>query len=285
MTPVGFGVLGANSFVANAAVLPAIEASASTRLVSVGSRSSATGYDDVLRDPDVEVVYLPLPNGMHAEWTARAAHAGKHVLCEKPLAPTATEAASMVAICAEAGVSLWEAWMTPFSPPWSDAIEHARAHGVDRVETTFTFTIGPDNDDNYRWNPEQGGGALLDVGIYGLGPAVELWGPDPERIDAEVTMCDRGVDLTVSASLRWSHGGSASTLLSFALPERQHLHLRGPEFDLELVGTAHTGVDGTYQRMIEAVARDVRGLAPFPRPAADAVAMIGLLDRIRAAGS
>ena len=279
---VGFGVLGARSFVANAAVIPAIDASEHTRLVAAGSRSGPASYEEVLADSEVEVVYVPLPNGLHSEWTAKAAAAGKHVLCEKPLAPTADEAAGMVATCNAAGVRLYEAWMTPFSLPWSDAVGHARSFGAERVDTTFTFTIHPDNTENYRWDPAQGGGVLLDVGIYGLGPAVELWGPEPDDVSADITLSPTGVDVTVSAELRWSHGRSASTLLSFALPERQHLRFRGPEFDLELTGTAHTGVDGTYQRMIEAVARDVRGTEPFPRTIDDAVAMLRLTDRIRA---
>ena len=200
--PVGFGVLGAHSFVANAAVIPAIKAAEGARLVSVGARSGPISYDDVLADPGVEVVYLPLPNGLHAEWTSKAASAGKHVLCEKPLAPSEAEAATMVSTCRAAGVHLYEAWMTPFSTPWSDAINQGRRGKVDHVDTAFTFTIGPENADNYRWDPAQGGGVLLDVGIYGLGPAVELWGTEPDEVAAEITQAPTGVDVTVAAELR-----------------------------------------------------------------------------------
>lgn len=278
--PIGFGILGATSFVANAAIIPAIEASQHAELVIAGSRSGPISYRDVLAHPDVDVVYLPLPNGLHADWTTRSAAAGKHVVCEKPLAPTADEAAAMVSSCAAAGVRLFEAWMTPFSPPWAEAVTAAR--GVaDRIETQFTFTIGPGNEANYRWDPAQGGGALLDVGIYALGPAVELWGPEPSTIAVEAETTDRGVDLTTKATLTWPSGRTCHITVSFGLPEAQVLDISGPGFTRRLEGDAHTGTEGTYTRMIDAVCADLRGESPFPRPIDDAVAMLRLVDRIR----
>ena len=278
--PVGFGVLGGNSFVATAAVIPAIEASEGAELVVVGSRSGSIGYDDVLVHPDVDIVYLPLPNGMHAAWTTRAAKAGKHVLCEKPLAPSAAVAADMVRTCTAAGVRLFEAWMTPFSPPWAEAVG-AAAPIADRIESRFTFTIGPGNESNYRWDPSQGGGALLDVGVYALGPAVEMWGAEPATIEADSHLTERGVDLTTNAILTWPGGQVCSITVSFGLPEAQMLTITGPGFGRTLSGDAHTGVDGTYTRMIDAVCADLSGQSAFPRPIDDAVTMLSLIDRIR----
>lgn len=279
---IGFGVIGANSFVANAAVLPAIEASQEARLVIAGSRSGPTSYHDVLDHPEVEIVYLPLPNGMHEEWTAKAAAAGKHVLCEKPLAPTAAAGARMVQCCERAGVRLFEAWMTPFSPPWANTIAEASVAQVTHISSRFTFTIGTDNEANYRWDPTQGGGALLDVGIYALGPAVTLWGPNPDTVHAEIEQTPGGVDLTTRASLSWPGGRRCDIVTSFGLPEAQELTLSGPGFERSLSGNAHTGVEGTYTRMIDAVCRDLSGNELFPRPAADAVAMLELIERIAA---
>lgn len=279
---IGFGVLGASSFVANAAVIPAIEASAAANLIALGSRQGPLSYDDVLAHPDVDVVYLPLPNGMHLEWTAAAAAAGKHVLCEKPLAATAATAREMADVCRAAGVRLFEAWMTPFSPPWADAIATARAGECHRIDTRFTFTIGPGNEDNYRWDPQQGGGALLDVGIYALGPAVALWGAEPDTIEATSEWTDRGVDRTTRIDLTWAGGRRCSSLVSFAMDEAQELRLSGPSFSAELTGDAHTGVDGTYRRMIDAVCADLSGHSSFSRTVDDSIAMLALLDRIRA---
>ena len=125
---VGFGVIGAGSMVAELAVLPALDVSDRAHLVgmcSLGGSSSGRwddralpSYDDVIEHPDVEVVYVPLPNAIHGEWVARAAAAGKHVLCEKPLARDAVEARAMAETCEQAGVMLAEAWMTPFDPRW-----------------------------------------------------------------------------------------------------------------------------------------------------------------------
>lgn len=280
---IGFGVLGGNSFVANAAVIPAIHAAARAELVAVGSRSGALSYDDVLADPAVDIVYIPLPNGMHVEWTARAAAAGKHVLCEKPLAPTAADAAEMISVCAAAGVELFEAWMTPFSPPWAAAVDDARSADATLITSRFTFTIGPGNESNYRWDPTQGGGALLDVGIYTLGAAVELWGADPTTVSAKVEATPRGVDLTSTYTLTWNDGRVCSSVVSFAMPEAQELRISGPDFDRTLTGNAHTGVEGTYTRMIDAVCHDLAGTAPFPRRIDDSVAMLSLIERIRQA--
>ncbi|MFN2324216.1 MAG: Gfo/Idh/MocA family protein, partial [Trueperaceae bacterium] len=84
---------------------------------------AAGTYDDVLDHPDVEAVYIPLPNGMHREWVERAADAGKHVLCEKPLASNVADATAMAAACDAAGVMLVEAWMTPFDARWRAALD------------------------------------------------------------------------------------------------------------------------------------------------------------------
>src|SRR6266550_4737254 len=126
---IGWGVIGATSQVAQKAVLPAIVASPGAHLAAVASESAADGgggrfgaarayrtYAALLDDPEVDAVYVPLPNGLHRQWVERAAAAGKHVLCEKPLAPTAADAEAMGAACAEAGVALLEAYMTPFHP-------------------------------------------------------------------------------------------------------------------------------------------------------------------------
>src|SRR6187431_2313652 len=93
------GVLGGRSWIANTAVLPAIAASRGAVVGSIGSRSGPISYQDVLDDPANDAVYIPLPNGMHLEWVERAAAAGKHVLCEKPLAATVAEVEQMAAAC------------------------------------------------------------------------------------------------------------------------------------------------------------------------------------------
>jgi predicted dehydrogenase len=260
--PVGIGVIGARSMIATKAVLPAIDAAAGARVAAVAARGGAVparwadvdvgDYDDVLDHPDVEAVYVPLPNSMHREWVERSAAAGRHVLCEKPLAGSAAEAAAMAATCRHHGVLLAEAWMTPFDPRWAAAMRMAAAGAIGPVRTIdarFTFTIPAEAADNYRWAPELGGGALLDVGIYCLGPAAEMWGTEPTTVEATVTSTATGVDATTVAELRWDDGRTARARCSFVEPEVQRLELVGATGRLVLDGDAHTG--GTAARRIQ----------------------------------
>ncbi|HEV8065183.1 MAG TPA: Gfo/Idh/MocA family oxidoreductase, partial [Acidimicrobiales bacterium] len=164
---------------ARLAVLPAVLRSDHCDLVGVASLSqpspplsgSAEGhtrrygaYEDLLDDPAVEAVYIPLPNSLHRQWTEWASAAGKHVLCEKPLAATPEDAAAMASACAEAEVVLMEAYMTPFHPRSVAILEAAQTGRLGRLLhglAMFTGTL--DRPDDHRWRPEMGGGALLDV--------------------------------------------------------------------------------------------------------------------------
>jgi predicted dehydrogenase len=315
---VGVGVIGARSMVATRAVMPAIDASELTRLVAVSSLGGpvperwdhlgAGTYDDVLEHPDVEAVYIPLPNGMHRDWVERAASAGKHVLCEKPIAPTVADAEAMATACDAAGVLLAEAWMTPFDARWRAALDVARRGELGAVvdlDASFTFTIGADADDNYRWSPEQGGGALLDVGIYCLGPIVELWGADPDTIDATALWHTTGVDARTEATLSWADGREARIRCSFVDPEEQRIEVVGEAASMVIDGDAHTGgerarsflvagADGRvsttsveasdpYLGMVDAFARAVRGDKPWPRPMTSTIELLTLIERIASA--
>ena len=315
---VGIGVIGARSMVATGAVMPAIDASELAHLVAVSSlggpvpepwnRLAAGTYDDVLDHPDVEAVYIPLPNGMHREWVERAADAGKHVLCEKPLAPTVADATAMAAACETAGVMLVEAWMTPFDARWRAALDAVMAGALGTVldvDSSFTFTIGAEADGNYRWSADQGGGALLDVGIYCLGPIVEVWGPEPDAIDATALWHTTGVDARTEATLSWDDGREARIRCSFVDAEEQRIEVVGDQASLVIDGDAHTGgerarqflvagSDGRvsttsvtatdpYLGMVDAFARAVRGDEPWPRTMTTTIDLLSLIERIASA--
>ncbi len=301
--------------VATRAVLPALDASDKVELSAACSLggpidprwadATVASYDDVVNSDDVDAVYVPLPNGMHLEWVQKAAEAGKHVLCEKPLASTSAEAQRMVEICEANGVQLAEAWMTPFDPRWAEVIRLARAGTVGEVHTittAFTFTIGPEATSNYRWDPEQGGGALLDVGIYCLGPAIELWGADPVRIDATMIRHPSGVDARMKIELEWPGNRRLHATVSFIDDEQQLLHVEGSTGTLTLPDNAHTGGTNAslievqpneapswtvtvepgdpYRRMLEQFATSLTSAEPWPRPPSDAVGLLELLERI-----
>jgi len=315
--PVRVGVIGATSWVAGDAVLPALAASPRVKLVAVASRDARAAaevadrfgaplhyadYDAVVAHPDVEAIYVPLPNGRHREWTERAAAAGKHVLCEKPLAPTEADGRAMVVACEAAGVVLMEAYMTPFHPRAEAVSDLLRRRALGQplfARAAFTFPLT--DDANYRWMVEQGGGALLDVGVYCLTPLVDLGG-EPHTVAATAVMGLREVDATFCGWLGFDEGFSAAFVCSFDAPELQHLEVTGTlatlVVDMPFAGGATgtrarlvhrdgrhetvAGRDGDpYLAMVEHFAAVVRGRAT-PRRTPDAsVEMLGLFDRLR----
>src|SRR5262249_15155215 len=188
-------------------------ASERTRGGDFGAARCHTSYAALLDDPEVEAVYVPLPNSLHREWVERAADAGKHVLCEKPLAPSAADGGAMAAACAAAGVTPLEAHMTPVPPP-APANAALVACGRRRAprllgalrfaRAAFTGTL--DRRDDHRWRPEMGGGALLDVGIYCIAPLLAAAGRSPARVEAAASMTKSGVDASFSGWLDWGDG-------------------------------------------------------------------------------
>src|SRR5262249_41324878 len=140
-------------------------------------------YAALLADPDVDAVYLPLPNSLHLPWTLRALAAGKHVLCEKPLALNETEAREMADAARAAGRRLMEAAMCRFQPRMRELVASFAGQEIRRVSASFSFQI--QDLANYRLRPEFGGGALLDVGFYTADIARWLLG-EPERVEAVI---------------------------------------------------------------------------------------------------
>jgi D-xylose 1-dehydrogenase (NADP+, D-xylono-1,5-lactone-forming) len=311
--PIGWGVLGVTSQVAQKAVLPAMRATTRARLVAVASARARGGdfgaarfhasYAALLGDPEVEAVYVPLPNSLHREWVERAADAGKHVLCEKPLAPSAADAEAMAAACAAAGVTLVEAYMTPFHPR-AEAIAALVASGrlgaLRFARAAFTGTL--DRRDDHRWRPEMGGGALLDVGIYCIAPLLAAAGRLPVRVEAAASMTKSGVDASFSGWLDWGDGFTAAIECSFDAPERQLLEIVGTEAAV-LVDRAYTpgpadrtftlrhrsgrleeitaGGADPYRLMLDHFHALVRGETAERRSCADSIALLSLLERLR----
>ncbi|TFE19451.1 Gfo/Idh/MocA family protein [Cohnella luojiensis] len=193
-----WGIIGGAGIAVNA-VMPAIRHSETSEIVAVASRDrekakaiaerheigNAYGnYEDILADPQVDAVYIPLPNHLHREWAIRAAEAGKHVLCEKPLALTAKEAQEMADACKDAGVQLAEAFMYRHHPRWERIREIIAAGEIGKVRAlrgAFTFNNAGDKN-NIRYRGDWGGGSLYDVGCYPLSAARLLLGAEPEAV-------------------------------------------------------------------------------------------------------
>ena len=170
-------------------------------------------YEALLLDPDVDAVYIPLPNHLHAEWTIAAVGAGKHVLCEKPLAMTAADAERMIEAADAAGVHLMEAFMYRHHPSWVAArglVEAGRIGRLSAVQTWFSYF----NDDaaNIRNIRAFGGGALFDIGCYAVNLSRMLFDGEPTRIAASMQRDPgSGVDVLTSAILDFDAGIASLT--------------------------------------------------------------------------
>lgn len=222
--PLRWGVLSTAN-IGRVAVNPAIQSSANGVLVAVASRGAdrardfaeATGiprwhgtYEGLIEDPEVDAVYVPLPNSLHREWAIRAAQAGKHVLCEKPLALTETECREMEDAATQAGVLLMEAFMYRFHPRTQRVVELTRQGylGAFRnLRSTFTFRLTRPG--NIRMDPELGGGALMDVGCYCVNVARTVAGAEPVEVHARANWADTGVDAEMTGLLRFADGAMA----------------------------------------------------------------------------
>lgn len=190
-----WGVLGCAG-IAKRAVIPGIQQSETGVVAAIASRdmekakqtadelgiATAYGsYEDLLADTAIDAVYIPLPNHLHKEWTIRAAAAGKHVLCEKPIALNAKEAEEMVAACRLAGVQLVEAFMYRHHPRYTrikEIIEAGEIGVVRGIHGTFTFNNAKDSG-NVRYKRFMGGGSIYDVGCYPLSAARLILGTEP----------------------------------------------------------------------------------------------------------
>jgi predicted dehydrogenase len=197
---------------------------------SLGIDRSYGSYEALLEDPDVEAVYNPLPNHLHAEWTLRAAAAGKHVLCEKPLAMSSAQAEEMVAACRDAGVLLMEAFMYRLHPQWVRVrtLVHGGAIGeLTAIQAFFSYrNVDPENIRNIA---SYGGGALMDVGCYPINLARMLFDAEPSRVEGAVLRDpDFGTDGVTSAVLDFD-GRHATFTCSTRLEPDQRVHVVGTE--------------------------------------------------------
>ena len=187
-------------------------------------------YEELLADPEVDAVYNPLPNHLHAKWTIAAARAGKHVLCEKPLAMNAEEAGRMGEACASAGVVLMEAFMYRLHPSWEGVRELVRSGRIGELRSVQSwFSYFNDDPGNIRNIAEAGGGALYDIGCYTVNLSRMLFGAEPTRIRASMTLDEAmGIDVLTSAILEFGDGTGAFTVTTRGETD-QRVHVYGTE--------------------------------------------------------
>jgi predicted dehydrogenase len=206
------------------------DAERATRVAEELAIPNAHGsYEALLADPDVDAVYIPLPNHEHAAWTIAAARAGKHVLCEKPLAMTVAEGEEMVQTCAAEGVLLMEAFMYRLHPSWEAVRELVASGRIGRLRAIQSwFSYFNDDPANIRNVPEFGGGALYDIGCYCINLSRMLFGREPSRVEASVTRDGTGTDVLTSAILAFDEDVATFTCSTRAEPD-QRVHVYGTE--------------------------------------------------------
>lgn len=185
-------------------------------------------YEALLADPEIDAVYIPLPNAHHYEWARLAAEAGKHVLCEKPLTPTASLADELVDYCKARGVTLMDGFMWPHHPRTAkirELLDRGTIGQVLRVAGAFTFPL-PLDPDNIRLKPPLGGGSLLDVGCYPVYGIRWAFGEEPVAVYAKGRY-DFEVDLEMSGIVWLADGRQATFDCGFTQPTRQWLEITG----------------------------------------------------------
>ena len=277
--------------IARRAVLAAIVASGNGRLVAMASRSPERAremlapypearvlesYEALLADPEVDVVYNPLPNHLHKEWTLRAFAAGKHVLCEKPLALNAAEAEEMAAAAKASGRHLMEAFMYRFHPAMRAFVEQLR--DPIHVQASFGFTVQDAAD--IRLQAPFGGGALLDVGCYTVSVSRWILG-EPVEVLARARI-ERDVDMTIAGLLAFGGNRTASVWASIESTEAQNLSViaRDGLRRRELPFSAYRDPHDPYQLMVESFGDSVLQDRPVAIPLSESTANMRVLDRI-----
>jgi D-xylose 1-dehydrogenase (NADP+, D-xylono-1,5-lactone-forming) len=279
-----FGILGAAD-IARKALIPAIEAAANAELVALASRDLeraralfggrvVTGYESLLEDAGVDAVYIPLPNSLHREWAIRALEAGKHVLCEKPLATQAVEAEEMAAAARSSGRLLMEAVMYRFHPRIQGVVARLREQPPEEIWASFGFPLRELGD--IRLDPALGGGVLLDVGTYTISLARWIYG-EPDWVTATGRMAE--VDMTVSMTLGFAGGARAHLFASFDTPEVQELHAGDVLLDQPF--TAWRDPVDPYQVMVEEFSAAALAGLPAPLSLEDSIANLRVVDAVR----
>jgi predicted dehydrogenase len=307
-------------------VIPGMQKGAVSRVLGLASRDRTTAeqtaaalgipraygsYEDLLADPEIDAVYNPLPNHLHVPWSIRALEAGKHVLCEKPIALDAREAETLLAARDRTGLIVAEAFMVRYTPWWQRVralVQEGRLGRVSAIQTAFSYFL--DDPSNIRNMPEIGGGGLMDIGCYAIASARYIWGSEPRRVAA---LIDRdpamGTDRLTSALLEFPEGHLTFSCSTQLVPH-QRVTVLGTKARIEVMipfnappdepvqilideGKALGGLEAVaesfgpvdqYTLQGDAVSRAILGQAPLEFPLEDAIANMRVIDAIFRSG-
>lgn len=317
MEKIRWGIIGCAG-IAKRAVIPGIQQSETGEVSAIASRGlekakqtaeelnipTAYGsYEELLADPNIDGVYIPLPNHLHKEWAIRAAGAGKHVLCEKPLAINASEAEEMVEACEKAGVVFAEAFMYRYHPRYTmiqNIIKSGEIGELRGIHGNFTFNNAKDIG-NVRYKQEWGGGSLYDVGVYPISAARMLLDQEPQAATVHALFSEEhdNVDMMASGILEFNNGVALTFDCGMWAAFRNNLEILGTEGRIEVPSAFVVNQDETdnfyvftndgrrevevprlnqYALQADALGRSIRTGEPLPFPATDAIHNMKVID-------
>ncbi|MCG6904737.1 MAG: Gfo/Idh/MocA family oxidoreductase [Rhodobacter sp.] len=263
--PIRWGVLGAAQF-AREHMAPAIHAAKGARLAALATSSpeKAAGfqafqpdlrlhdsYDALLADPAIDAVYVPLPNHLHVEWAKKALQAGKHVLCEKPIAMQTGQIDELIALRDRTGLLAAEAYMIVHHPQWQQAkalYEQGAIGKLVLVDGVFSYD-NRDDTDNIRNRPETGGGSLPDIGVYTFGSARFVTGEEPGAVQARIRR-ENGVDVVAHVTADFP-SFRYSSVTSMRMFTRQYMAFHGESGVITLTCPFNAGVFGQAELRLE----------------------------------
>jgi predicted dehydrogenase len=321
MNQVRWGVIGAAN-IAVKKVIPAMQRGSWSRVIAIASRDHGRAsrvaeeldidraygsYDDLLDDPDIEAVYIPLPNHLHVPWALRAAERGKHVLCEKPIALSAAEAEALIAARERFGVRIQEAFMIRTHPQWTTAVDLVRNGALGRVQSIIGhFAYHNVDPANVRNMAGLGGGGLADIGCYLVHVARWMLDREPRRVSSLMQKDPAfGVDRLASMLMDFGEAQVIATCGTQLVPS-QRVQIFGDRarLDIEIPFNAPpdrpcrifvddgSSLSGDSRRTIElpacdqytlqgdAFSRAIRGDGPQALPLEDSVANMRVLDAV-----
>jgi predicted dehydrogenase len=268
----------------------------------LGIPRSFSSYEALLADPGIDAVYIPLPNHLHAEWVKKAADAGKHILCEKPFAMNAKEAADAIEYARSKGVRVMEAFMYRFHPQWVGARQIVRSGELGKILFVHVqFSFNNKDPKNIRNIMATGGGAIMDIGCYAVSASRFIMGEEPKRA---ISLVERdpqfGTDSLSSGLLDFGSARAQFSVSTQAFPTQRvdvvgtsgklSIHIpfnMYPDVPAEVTvvtgtgsRTISTGPAGQYRLMFDAYSERILAGKPEPTPAEDAIANMKVLDAL-----
>jgi len=243
----------------NRSLIPPLQVSKRNHLLAVASRSQNTAdvyakekkieraygsYEALLADPDIDVIYNSLPNHLHAEWTIKAVEAGKHVLCEKPIALSVDEVDAIKSAAHNHGRIVAEAFMYrhhPQSLKVQKIVRNGSIGAVKLIRGSFSFVLSHEGD--VRLNPEWGGGSIWDVGCYPISYARSVLGVEPLEVSGWQVTGDTGIDATFVGQMRFRDDVIAQFDSSFVVPFRAYMEIVGGDGTLSIPHPFKPGIN------------------------------------------